>query len=205
MKLLQAVSEYVMVATYLQAEARSSSFGAAVEALRQSMEVDPRSLSAPDYENPFQNAERAWMLGRYRGYGVDEMIFKGFPPSVLWTRAEMDVEELADIRYIPDEGWVRLSAGTRSPAVTARRIETGEAATADRKIEAIAKRIAAGEVLPPLIVVGPSLEQPERGLVVLEGHARLTAYLLVAGEVDRPVPVIAGYSSLIERWPWYQR
>ena len=25
------------------------------------MELDPRSLSAPDYENPFQNAERAWI------------------------------------------------------------------------------------------------------------------------------------------------
>lgn len=52
--------------------------------------------------------------------------------------------------------------------------------------EAIAERIRQGSALPEMILVTNRVDGP---LVVLEGHARLTGYLLAAGEAPAAVEV----------------
>jgi hypothetical protein len=60
----------------------------------------------------------------------------------------------------------------------------------------MADALCAGAVFPELILVGKSERSP---LVVLEGHVRLTAYLLRPDCVPTTVPVLVGYSPHLEK------
>lgn len=71
------------------------------------------------------------------------------------------------------------------------------------KIRAIERDLARGKIFPPLILVGRDITRPAENLVVLEGHARITAYLLRLDLVPMPLEVIVGFSAEISRWVFY--
>lgn len=56
----------------------------------------------------------------------------------------------------------------------------------------MANALAAGVSFPPLIVVGENKHAP---LVLLEGHARLTAYFLRPDAMPATLPVMVGYAK----------
>jgi hypothetical protein len=57
-----------------------------------------------------------------------------------------------------------------------------------------------GVILPPTIVVGASRTD---GLVILEGHHRMTSYLMEPDYIPKPLPVIVGLSPSMSKWHWY--
>jgi hypothetical protein len=61
----------------------------------------------------------------------------------------------------------------------------------------MARAVAGGARFPPLILVTTG---PRGDLVVLEGHARLTAYMLASGRLPPEVEVLAGSSSAMTGW-----
>jgi hypothetical protein len=202
MRVIESVAECHMVAAFLRAETESPSFSGGVEQFRQGMRISPRVITDPNLGDIVENQQRALVLG-YRGYGRNVGLFAGFPLGVAWARAEMDLPELEAVRYIRDEGWVELSGGTRVASDAVRRITTNGARPSADKIRTIEAELAQGKAFPPLILVGLDGRRPADQLIVLEGHARLTAYLLRPELVSWPLQVIVGYSTGISGWVWF--
>jgi hypothetical protein len=60
----------------------------------------------------------------------------------------------------------------------------------------MAEALCAGATFPELILVGKGEGSP---LVVLEGHVRLTAYCLRLDCAPDALPVLVGYSPVMEK------
>ena len=63
---------------------------------------------------------------------------------------------------------------------------------------AAAERV--GEAWPPLIVCTAGGDEP---LVVLEGHVRLTAYVLAGGDAPAEIEALLGTSTHMHSWALY--
>jgi hypothetical protein len=159
-RILRTISQNEVAETFLHGELASTRFG---------KEAAAAAAAAPD----------AWVaLHKYRGDYLS-----GLPEDIVWQRALLTRDELADVRYIDWHYWVDITGGTRLPKDTSDRATYADfAPKADEFHE--------------LILVG----RAGGYLVVLEGHVRLTALML-----DPPpeLEVIVGLSDQIERWPLY--
>ncbi len=109
---------------------------------------------------------------------------------------------MLNVRYIRYSHWTALSAGTRSPIIAAGQIRAGNGvyeASNDRFLG-----FAAQLRVPPLIVVTAlATVTGARGVVVLEGHARFTAYALAPGAIPDELGVLVDASPAIARWDEY--
>ena len=107
--------------------------------------------------------------------------------------------ELARVRYIDYDYWVELSGGTRLAADAAPRIRAGAApfGVSSEWALGMAREVARGARFPPLILV---TTEPGGDLVVLEGHARLTAFMLARDRLPPELEVLVGSSPAMTRW-----
>lgn len=204
MRTIEPVSEDEMIAAFLRAEVASPRFGAGVLAV---LARDGRERAVVDHPNTRDEAENAYrrhLLGETRGFGRDraDTVFAGFPPNVTWYRATMSRGEIATLEYIAYDYWIALSGGTRRVGDGAARIRGGGPVfgVPNDGFWAVADAIRVGETFPEPIVV--SSDTASR-LVILEGHVRLTAYLLRSEALPPALPVIVGYSSRMGQWPLY--
>ena len=192
MRVIRSSSEADMVAVFLRGELGSKRFGPRVRAT-----IDPRLLLDPELDDEGQNAVRRAALTTLRGYESREGLFHGFPHDMLWQRAALTPEDVLAVRYIDYDYWVELSGGTRLPVDAADRIRRGITAfrVANDGFFELADELGT-RPLPELIVVGG--DGPE--LVVLEGHARLTAYALRPEALPDELEVLLGRSPRIAEW-----
>ena len=96
---------------------------------------------------------------------------------------------------------MELSGASRLARDGARWIMQGLAHSEEAKQSLnAAKALQEGAIFPELILVG--LTQGDN-LVVLEGHIRLTAYLLWSDHLPPEVPAIVGYSKALPSWAFY--
>jgi len=195
---LCAISEDEMVAVFLQSEIASTRFDARILAILQRDGRDRRVIDRPNLDDAEENAYRALVLGEHRGYQRDADVFTGMPDDVRWFRARLTREELAQVRYIDYDYWTELSGGTRRVADGAARVR--------RRIKAfgvgngaywyLADALRAGATFPEPILVGTDEQSP---LVVLEGHVRLTAYLLRPEYLPATLPILVGLSPQMDK------
>jgi hypothetical protein len=202
MRKLRDLSEDEMIAIFLQTEFRSSRFHRVIEELMQQEGIDPNVLEAPDWFNAHENALRRTLLGVYRGYGRNVDYFQGFPINVRWQRATLTRKELEQVRYIEYDYWIEFSGGTRMAIDGARNALAGKVVfgvSCDGFVY-MAKQLQQGAQFPPLILVTKDIDA---SLVVMEGHARLTAYLMVPEYIPTELEVLLGISPQIIDWGCY--
>ena len=108
--------------------------------------------------------------------------------------------ELAEVRYIEYDYWVELSGGTRLAVDAAARVRAGVApfGVPNDGMLKMAQAVAAGAWFPPLILVTTGLVGHD--LVVLEGHVRLTAFMLARDRLPPELEVLVGYSPAMTHW-----
>lgn len=177
-----------MIAVFLRTELTSERFG---DKIQQQLDKDGRSralVESPDLGNEADNAYRRQLLASYRAY-----LFEELSPQLRWYWASLTPDEVAQIRYIDYSYWNELSRNTRLPAVAAETIRAGRevfgvSSAGFLKLEAALRR---GAKLPPLIVVGA---EPSAPLTVIEGHLRLTAYLLAPECLPAELEVLVGFT-----------
>jgi hypothetical protein len=191
MRVIAPSSEAEMVALFLRGELDSERFGPGVRAA-----IDERLLLEPDLANEEQNGLRRAALTRLRGYESREGLFHGFPDDMRWERAVLTRDEVLAVRYIEYDYWVELSGGTRQPLDAADRIRAGITVfrVPNDGFFELADELAEGPK-SELIVVGDSSR-----LVVLEGHARLTAYALRPEALPAELEVLLGRSPRVAEW-----
>jgi hypothetical protein len=197
-------SEDEVVLAFLRGELDSARFGADIRAAV----VDAGGIelvTAPDLTSAADNAARRSALAVARGWGRNERLFAGFPNTLSWTHGELEVGELERIRYIDYSYWTELSGGSRRPADVRAALAGGSLPSWLTEMGTqwcfdLADILERQGAVHDLIVVGP----PEGGeLVLLEGHARLTA--LFVGELQARVRVSGylGTSPDIHEWRLY--
>jgi hypothetical protein len=193
-------SQAEMVLAFLRGEADSPRFGDGVR--RALSEVGGlRLIREPDLSSTEENRAREEALSVARGW-PDAEVFEGFPKHVRWRHGRLAPEMLARVRFIDYSYWNELSGGGRRPADVLPTLRAGRLPgwlddLGTDWCSEFAARLAEGEKVDDLIVVGtPDLSK----LVVLEGHARLTA--IFVGGLERRLSVFAylGVSDAIERW-----
>jgi hypothetical protein len=108
--------------------------------------------------------------------------------------------ELVEVRYIDYSYWTALTDGTRRPADAAQFIRRGGMVFGRMPTGLLefADSLREGATWEPLICVRADDESP---IVVLEGHARLTAIALAPDCIPAEVAVLLGTSVAISNWP----
>jgi hypothetical protein len=207
-----------MVLAFLQAEVDSPRFGRAARKAVGDMNL----VSNPRVDDPRENARRRTALQRYRGYGSNDWLFRGFPAGVAtWERVRLTHDDLGGLLYAKAPEWVLLSRGSRLVADGAQHVGAGAVPTsseiaasastvgwppreldtpewrakvreASDGIETVEKELGTGHVYPETIIFAEARNAP---YIIAEGHTRATAQFLHMDAADQ-VDVLAGYAPL---------
>ena len=153
-------------------------------------------IDRADLSNADQNKVRARLVS-----GASGNLFHGFPSDVQWVRGKLAPAEFHRLKYLNCEPWVTFTRRTRLVTDGARNLDNIQVADGphpvNANINAVLAAVRAGAQFPELILVAG-----ENGdLILLEGHARATAY--VAANVTAPVGVFIGSSPAMKRWALY--
>jgi hypothetical protein len=199
MRKIRESGEDEMIALFLQTEFHSSRFHQTLEALAQQEGIDPALLQAPNWHDARENVQRRALLGIYRGYGRNEGYFQGFPTNVCWERVTLTRQELEQVRYIAYDYWVELSGGTRMAVDGARNALAGKVVfgVSSDGLVYLANQLRQGAQFPSLILVA---KDADAYLVVMEGHVRLTAYLIAPEYIPSQLEVLIGYCEHLTDW-----
>jgi hypothetical protein len=191
MRLVRPISEDEMIAVFLRGEIESARYGDKLRTLLARDGWNAAVLRQPNLGDHDANAYRRGLLDEHRAYDRREGLFHGFPRRADWFRAVVTRDEALDMRYIAWDWWLRISGGSRSPCDAARKIHAGEipGVTADDE------PYTSADV--ELIAVTTPLHEP---LVVVEGHARLTAYALFPTHVPPQLEIVLGVAPDAAAW-----
>jgi hypothetical protein len=197
---LRRVAESEVIFAFLRGEINSRRFGR--EARLAILNAGGLQLiEDPDLESEEQNHAREQALSEYRGWR-DSELFIDFPDEVEWYHGVIAPDELERVRFIDYSYWNELSGGSRLARDVRRTIEVGELPEWLSKLGTewcfeFADQLVTAKSVDDLIVMGtPNFAD----LVLLEGHARLTA--LFVGGLQRRITVNAyvGLSKEISKW-----
>jgi len=200
MQRLRPSSEAEMVALFLRTELSSDRWRDDLRALLKRAGLPEHVITAPDIGDDIENQARLRLLTEHRGYGTRTGYFEGFPDDVRWQWMAITPAELARGRYIEYDYWDELSGGTRLAVDAATRIRAGVTpfGVPNDRVLAMAHAVADGAWFPPLILVTTGRGGNE--LVVLEGHVRLTAFMLARDRLRPELEVLVGSSPTMARW-----
>ena len=199
MRQLRPSSEAEMVALFLRTELPAPRSRDDLRALLERGGLPERVVTGPDLDNDSENRARLRLLTEHRGYSTRTELFDGFPDDVRWEWLGITPAELAGVRFIDYDYWVELAGGSRLAVDAAPRIRAGVApfgVSSDWAL-GMAQAIADGARFPPLILVTTGAGGD---LVVLEGHARLTAFMLAHDRLPPELEVLVGSSPAMSRW-----
>lgn len=191
-----------MVSVFLKAEINSNRFGHFITDKLKEDGLDVSVIEKPNLTDEKENIYRKEVLTAYRGFENRTAIFGGFPSNSKWVRVLLDKDDLYKVKYINYDYWNELSSGTRLAKDAAKNIKSGVVIfnqPNDNFLKA-AEAISKGVKFPEMIMV--SVRQGA-DLIVLEGHLRLTAYMLVPDLIPDEMVAIVGYSEDFVNWGLY--
>lgn len=188
-----------MVLAFLAAEIDSTRFAHRYRSHMDLWQLNRHSLiEQADLDDPHANNTRRHLLKVVRGFGENLGLFNGFPDDTRWRHVDLTTTGINRLKYANFETWLVLSAGTRrvvDGAANVDRVPAPENANAN--IRSVAERLRLGHVFPALVAV----EGPDGDLVLVEGHTRATAQVIVGD--DRPLRMLLGSSSRAAEWAYF--
>jgi hypothetical protein len=197
---LRPASEPEVVLAFLRGELDSHRFGNDVR--RALLDFGGLGLvERPDLDSEEENRARERALAAARGW-PDAEVFEGFPENVEWYHGVLPPDELERVRFIDYSYWNELSGGSRRPRDVLPTLQAGKLPRWLTRLGTgwcfeFASELATAEAVNDLIVMAtPDMSE----LVLLEGHARLTA--IFVGGLQRRLSVRAylGLSAQVSQW-----
>ncbi|MBX4149165.1 hypothetical protein [Paenibacillus lautus] len=200
MKIVSQVQEDEVIAEFLFAEVNSDRFKEGI--LHALGDRDLNLLIKPNLNHQAENQIRRDILGQTRGFGRNTDLFENFPTEVKWYKAFFEKQDLNEVMYINYSYWNELSSNTRLPLQASKNImnQIEVFGISNQGFLDINLALKNGKVFPRLIFV--SMNENSR-IVVLEGHARLTAYYLDNDYIPDELEVIIGFSDKFSVWDLY--
>lgn len=202
MRIIKPSNENEMVYEFLKMEINSDRFNENIEIILKEMQVNRDIIINGNINSEQENALRAEILGRFRGYRKHpDDVFGHFPSNIEWVWTEFDREDILKVIYMEYDYWNELSYYTGSPLEAAKYVLSGKPLydmPTDGAIEN-AQWLIKGNKFPPLIFL---TDRNEERYIVLEGHSRMTAYGLVP-VLFQNVSVLLGYCDSEELNKWY--
>ena len=194
MKFLKKSSEDEMIAVFLQTEINSLRFGNNLKKILQKFKVKKSIIKKPDINNILENQLRKTIIADYRGYGKNKELFENFPKNIEWVWISLSKKELKKIKYINYDYWIELSRGSRLAEDAVKNIRNGIEIfnKSNERFLNAAKSLIGGNKFPPMILVS---KDKNSFIIVLEGHLRLTAYMLELKKTPSQIKAIIGYSK----------
>lgn len=198
-------SEEEMVAAFLQAEIAGARYESQVRFHMSLLGVTQTLVEEPDLASGAENELRSRLLTAYRGWRIDQALFRGWPDGLVWTRVALRPTDGQHIWYANAPEWTQLSRGTRKEADGAKRIAERDPSLRSwspgtlEAINGVCAAIETGQPLPPIIAIGV----PSGAIIMLvEGHARMTAYL--SADLLDGLEIIYGAAPLVrlQSWGW---
>jgi hypothetical protein len=199
-KIVSQVQEDEVIAEFLIAEVNSDRFKEGI--LNALGDHDLNLLIKPNLNDQAENQIRRDILGQTRGFGRNTDLFENFPKEVKWYKAFFEKQDLNEVMYINYSYWNELSSNTRLPLQASKNImnQIEVFGISNQGFLDINLALKNGKVFPRLIFV--SMNENSR-VVVLEGHARLTAYYLDNDYIPDELEVIIGFSDKFSEWDLY--
>ena len=194
MTLKENLSEDRFVHEFLRQELSSTRFGGEIRSILKKKGASEALITSPLFTDTVENALRAEVLGDFRGYKQNRLIFTGYPDDVAWYEAVLTRKELLQVKYVNYSYWNELSSDTRLPRVAVHNIQKGNIPydQTDELFVQAAQAYKGGAVFPKLLLYAQSEEGPYQ---VLEGHLRLTAMVMEYEHVPEEIEVIVGISE----------
>ena len=189
MNYLRESSEDEMISEFLRAEYHSERFSGQVKSEMSQLMIDEHIILEADIESADENVKRKKLLGKCRGYGLNQEMFERFPTVTAWSLCSFTSDDLERIRYIDYSYWNELSVGTHMPTAAAETIRKGISIYGQDNSGVLraAEYIRSGGTFPRMFFLTLDFEN----FVIVEGHLRMTAYAL-APECFNQVEVIVG-------------
>lgn len=189
MNYLRESSEDEMISEFLRAEYHSERFSGQVKSEMSQLMIDEHIILEADIESADENVKRKKLLGKFRGYGLNQEMFERFPTVTAWSLCSFTSDDLEKTRYINYSYWNELSAGTHMPMAAAETIRKGISIYGQDNSGFLraAEYIRNGGTFPRMFFLTSDFEN----FVIVEGHLRMTAYAL-APEYFNQVEVIVG-------------
>lgn len=199
MQYLNESSEDEMISEFLRAEYLSDRFSEQIKDAMSELLMDEHIILEADIKSADENAKRKKLLGKFRGYGLNQEMFERFPTVTAWSLCSFASDDLEKIRYIDYSYWNELSAGTHMPTAAAETIRKGISIYGQDNSGFLraAEYIRSGGTFPTMFFLTSDFEN----FVIVEGHLRMTAYAL-APECFNQVEVIVGQCNSDELDNW---
>jgi hypothetical protein len=200
MKILHESSENEMVAVFLYGELNSERWKNKILEIMDDKNIDKRIVLNPKLNDVNENKARTYLLRKFRGYN-DKEIFENFPKTINWNWAILNKDDILKIKYIEYDYWEELSKGTRYAKDSVENIRNNVEifGVKNDNFLKLADYIKKGTSFNPLIITAP-YENKEK-MIVLEGHARLTAINL-AIEYVSAIKVLIGFAEEEQLTAW---
>lgn len=200
MKIIRNSSEDEMILAFLSGEINSKRFGEELRRVIIELGNSPDIILSGDYTSESQNKVRRDILSKFRGY-PDREIFDNYPKNINWVLVSFESTDLCKLRYIDYSYWNELSNGTSCPIDAAINIENGVEifGVSNKNFLDGKNALETGAAFPPVI----ALASDDKCIILLEGHARATAYAL-APKYFTNTPGFIGFCSeeeLIKKEP----
>lgn len=191
-----------MIAEFLKAELYSERFGDDLLKILKKYNIDRNIIENPDFSSDKENEIRKKALGYHRGYKENRAYFRNFPENIRWEEVYFSLDDLKKVKYINHSYWNKISGGSRLIQDAANNINAGiEVFKKSNQIFFnVLQSISQGKKFPKIILVST---HKDGDIVTLEGHLRLTAYLMKPELLPEKLEVIIGYSPDFNKWNLY--
>jgi hypothetical protein len=202
MKILKDITEDEMTYVFVKEQLGSFRFAEEMKQIMERIGADRKIIDTPNFNDQNENELRKRLLQEFKGSDNDGHLFENFPKNVSWKRALLTKDDLIRVKYINYDYWNELSNGTRLVSEGALSIKKGVEifGQSNQKFwdafDALKKEVKFPE---PIIIAKNS----SADLVVVEGHLRLSVYLLDPNYTPNEIEVIIGFSENFEDWNMY--
>lgn len=194
MKRLRRITEAEVIAEFLKNEFYHQEF-------RRDRHQFEQVVLSPDLNDERENAIRRALLFRRRGH-----MWRELPLDTEWWEAELEPDDLANIRVFPRAHWRKIAGETFLISDIVRRLRKqrfdGRTAGFVSKIQSLSHRLSTHHERSAVLLIGINEHLP---LTILEGNHRLTAALLASPEVAHErFRMLCGFSPRMYESCWYE-
>jgi hypothetical protein len=195
---MKSITVDQMIAEFLKAELHSSRFRRGSLKALEMCGYKEDLLEHPDCNDSQQNDKRAKVLGLCRGW-PDKGLFTNFPTNTQWFSCTVTLDQLKKSYRLKSNS--SMADSERLLQSTAARVIANESIKNidNSLVLQIREKIKQANKLPPVILVGASLEGKK---VLIEGHSRSVAYSSFEF-LNHDIPAIVGISENMSDWAYF--